>query len=94
LLRVSVQLLPHGDQAQAREIARMEIVNTGDHPERPHKGNYTVRVVTHTPATLHVTQRRVLNHDRLRYNVWALVLAALTSMGPDALELENPDGPT
>lgn len=43
-LRITVELIPRGDERRKRVIGVMDIENTGDHPEHPKLANYRYRM--------------------------------------------------
>lgn len=78
MIRITVQLLPKGDEARARTLGSMDIVNDGTGSEE--LGNYD--------ATLHAEytppegrKARVINFRRQRQSVWTLVGAVLKRCG-------------
>ena len=44
-LRVTVELIPRGDEARKSVVGSLEIENTADHPDHPRKANYKYRMV-------------------------------------------------
>jgi hypothetical protein len=39
-LRVTLELIPHGDESKKRKIGVIDIENTGDHPKHPFLADY------------------------------------------------------
>jgi len=74
MLRVTVQILPHGDEETARTLATLDVINTVDHPKRPHYGRYRVRLDGQEVG-------RIASHKRSRGWYW-LVRRALWMVGP------------
>lgn len=77
MLRITVELVPHGDEDRAKEIAQMVIANdgTGD----PYLGNYEGWIgadeYTDEPAKFGI----IKGHDRSK-GVWELVRLMLKSI--------------
>lgn len=89
MLRVTVEIVPFGEESRAREIGRMVIANTADHPNRPAQGNYSAQILTIARnGDIHANTRRILDFDRLRGNVWRLIHAVLVALGEEAMESE------
>ena len=42
MLEVIVNIVPYGDESKRKQIGKMYLINTGDHPKRPEYGRYTV----------------------------------------------------
>lgn len=67
MLRVIVEIVPHGEEARKREIGKM-IIGLHDHPKYPEFGNYTVEVMEYkldrgqigmfTTDQFHITDHR------------------------------------
>jgi len=75
MLRVRVELVPHGDEAFVREIANATIGNLGGDPLHADYGyRLTAKDSPFAPGVFH--ESVVAGHDR-RQTVWALVWAAL-----------------
>lgn len=75
MIRITVELVPHGEERYARPIGSGYIYNTGDHPERPQLGNYrAVFVARGRRAEAHLTDWPRQTHD-----VWALIHEALSA---------------
>jgi len=86
MIRVTVELVPNGDERKSRQIGRMEIVNQSWGDSRwPVQADYAVRCVTDAGENATVTTRMVYDHHRLRWNVWALILSAIAALGEEAL---------
>jgi hypothetical protein len=43
MIRVTIELWPGGDASTPRTLGTIDIINTGDHPQHPSKGNYHSR---------------------------------------------------
>lgn len=75
MLRVRVELVPHGDEAFVREIANATIGNLGGDPLRADYGyRLAAKDSPFAPGVFH--EGVVAGHER-RQTVWALVWAAL-----------------
>ena len=68
------------------ELARIEIENIGGDTEY---GDYSVRLLAHKGQGTGVHQRGITEFPRRRYNVLALLLQALNTLGPSELEFEG-----
>jgi hypothetical protein len=78
MIRITVQLLPHGDESRARTLGVMEIVNDGS--GTTDVGNY--RGTLHAEYTPQQGRTgRVMNFSRQRQSVWSLVGAFLKLWG-------------
>jgi hypothetical protein len=78
MLRVTVELLPKGNEALARKLATLEIANdgTGTQDVGHYKGTLHAE---YTPASGRTG--RVLEFNRRRQSVWSLVGAFLKLFG-------------
>jgi len=81
MLRITIQMVPKGDEARAYTLAKMEIAN--DATGTVDAGNYT--------GTLHAEytkpdgrKGRVTNFNRRKQSVWSLVGAFLKLWGHTA----------
>jgi len=43
-LRITLELIPRGDESRRKVMGTLEIENTGDHPEHPTLANYHYRM--------------------------------------------------
>lgn len=77
MIRITVELVPHGIEERARVLARANIVNAGDHPEHPKRGNY--RYWFSQAGRPSTTGRLGPLNDfpRQRENVWRLLQRCL-----------------
>lgn len=96
MIRVTVELLPGGDESRATEIAMMTISNQSENfdPTDEH-GDYSVQAVCYDGAgNLMMSQRGVgiARHPRRLYNVWGLLYAAIDALGPRGCE-SDPTSP-
>jgi hypothetical protein len=64
MLRITIELVPYGDEARARVIGTAKIWNDGTSDERPMYGNYE--------GIIDGQKLRVEGHER-REGVWTLV---------------------
>lgn len=80
MLVVKIELWPLGDEKRAQEIGRMLISNRGDHPNRPKRGNYRVRLLRKGSKTAVTREAAVEDYPRQSYPVWTLVSRALAAM--------------
>jgi hypothetical protein len=72
MLRLTLEVVPHGNESRARTIGVIEIVNTGDHPGRPEYGNYR--------GTMGDREVEVTHHRR-DDGAWKLVRRVLRALG-------------
>ena len=77
MLRVTVEVLPYGDEAQASNIAKLDIINVGGTRER---GNYETRLFKNASAE-NFLQTDLVGYDRLNNDVFNLVSHALQEHG-------------
>ncbi len=80
MLVVKIELWPLGDEKRARELGRMLISNRGDHPKRPERGNYRVRLLRKGSKTAVTREAAVEDYPRQSYTVWKLVSRALEAL--------------
>jgi hypothetical protein len=83
MLRVTVELVPHGDEMFARAIGEIIIANDGSHPDAPLKGNYTaeVRGSRRVPQKVYVE-----DHERLTLGWTYLLHRVLDQVAPPPAE--------
>lgn len=77
MLRVTVELVPHGIEDRKETLATMEIANDGTGTRRT--GNYNTRLIDKN-GRIHRTGR-VEEHPRLDLSVWKLIIKALSGLG-------------
>lgn len=78
MIRVTVELIPKGDESRARKLATMEIAN--DATGTTEVGNY--RGTLHAEYTPKEGRHgRVLGFHRKRQSVWSLIGAFLKQLG-------------
>lgn len=90
MIRVTVELVPHGDESRAMVLGKTIIHNVSREGRDATRGDYQVAVahksrMESTRAILSNPARRgeVLDYPRLSYNVWRLVIRALRSAFPE-----------
>jgi len=84
MLRVTIELVPFGDETRARVIGTGKIWNDGTSDERPIYGNYE--------GVIDGRKIRVEGHER-SHGVWALLLACLKQLiERAAVQRERPLG--
>lgn len=76
MIRVTVELLPHGDETRKRTIGLMEIANdgTGDVETGHYRGKLIAEYTDGRPG-------RIENFRRQRQSVWSLIGAFLKLWG-------------
>lgn len=83
MLRVTVQIIPHGDESLARVIDQIDITNDLSHPDRPNQGNYRV-------TSLGLPPGNVFNHYR-NLGIWPLLhKVAAERFGQDQIKKAQP----
>lgn len=60
MLRVTIELVPHGDESRKRTLGTMDIINTGKNAGRPEFGDYIV----HKSDEQGDVEVRIHNHRR------------------------------
>ena len=80
MLVVKVELWPFGSEADAKEIGRLKIHNTGDHEDRPRRGNYVAQLIRRGTTDRVTREARVEDYARLSYPVWKLIRRALEAL--------------
>lgn len=73
MLRVTVEIVPHGDEEKAETLGMMTIANDGTNSFRPQMGNYDVNLVSGRYTNL---ERRVEDYSR-ELGFWPLIWKAL-----------------
>lgn len=76
MIRIAVELWPDGDSKQARPLGAVHIANTGDHPERPKRGNYEAQFFDRAGRRLGLAVP-VRNWNRISKPVWSLIRKVL-----------------
>lgn len=78
MLRITVEIVPHGDESRARRIASAEIANLSD---RGSVSDYSIKASEEfNPVTGELAQAwtgKIEQHDR-RASVWALIAKVAT----------------
>jgi len=77
MIRVTVEILPFGDEARRRTIASMDIWNDGSGTIE--NGNYEGIIYTDDSSVFR--RARVVNYSRLTHPVWSLVGTFLRLFG-------------
>lgn len=77
MIRVTVELLPHGDASRARHLGTMTIANDGTGTLQ--RGNYTATLSKWGQPNAVWKHGRVVNFDRKRRGAWDLMLQVLRS---------------
>lgn len=79
MIRITVELLPHGDESRKRHLGTAEIVN--DATGTAEAGNYTVRLSKWGRPSQTWKSGRVEGFDRARLGAWDLLCWGLLSCG-------------
>lgn len=66
---------------QVKEIARMQIENTGKNTHAPIKGDYIGRVYKSPKYQAVIRRGEVFEHSRLHLSVWSLIGKMVKNMG-------------
>lgn len=81
MIRITIELVPHGDESRARVLARGEIINEGTGTRE--RGNYYFWLSQSGRVTTKSRWGNVRDFPRLRKNVWHLLARVLnTAFGP------------
>lgn len=81
MLRVTVELLPGGHEANREVLGVIEIWNDGT-SQHPSKGNYGARsYVKNTRRVARYDPQVIVGYPRLSLSVWCLVRRALGNLG-------------
>jgi hypothetical protein len=80
MLVIKIELWPGGNGQKAQEIGRLHIINRGDHPDTPRRGNYAVKLLRRGSRTSVTRTAEVNDYARLAYPVWKLVRKALEAL--------------
>lgn len=75
MLRITVELVPFGEEENKRKIGEMIIINEGTHPD-PERGNYFVKVNSDTEQEI----RFNLKDYNRAYGFWRLIQLAIVEM--------------
>jgi hypothetical protein len=87
VIRVRVEFVPSRNADKAKQIAELEIYNTGQ--DGPFS-DYVVRgMVVDRHGNTKLFNRALNDFHRLRWNVLGLLLAALQVIGPDPMKDEG-----
>lgn len=92
MIRITVEVLPHGFELGRRVIATAEIANDGKHPGRPVYGSYTAKLWVHLTrdGKPRLWRRaRVASMHRRQRGIWDLLQLVLA----DALGDRNRSRP-
>jgi len=68
MLELRIEIVPHGDESKRRVLDKITIVNTGQHIDRPERGEYFVQ---HRDRTF-----KIKDHARAD-GYWPLIQQAL-----------------
>ncbi len=71
MVEVIVNIIPHGDRDKIETIAEMDIINDLSHGDRPHYGNYKIKIDG--------KESYIKDHDR-GDGIWLLVKKALSHL--------------
>lgn len=77
MIRVTVELVPHGDESRARVLARGTIANDGTGTLR--RGNYRYSLSQQGRLNTATREGAVTNFPRLSKNVWHLLALVLNT---------------
>ncbi|MEM6888748.1 MAG: hypothetical protein AAF636_11475 [Pseudomonadota bacterium] len=91
-LRVTVELIPHGDESRKSVIGQMDIENTGRHPHRPEFGEYRFTLAGQVWGgdTEEWHRDAALSSFRRSRGYWACVRECLNAVDVD-YEPEDPE---
>lgn len=77
---VKIELWPGGCEHLARELGRMTLTNTGEHPGHPRRGDYVARLMRKGAPKTVLRTAEVLDYPRLSYPIWKLLRRALEAL--------------
>jgi hypothetical protein len=77
MLRITIELLPHGSEAKKRYLGTIEIANTGGTPTR---GNYRVRLSKRDKPNQVWKEAQIANFPRRRLGAYDLLYRALAAV--------------
>lgn len=64
MIRITIDLLPHGDSNKQMQLGFIEINNDGSHSLRPDYGTYDIKFNNRTADTIRFIKSGVETHDR------------------------------
>lgn len=79
MIRIRIELVPHGNDKIIREIGRMEIVNDGTGDNRI--GNYDIRLFRRGSKTTIQNTGKIYSYPRKAYSIWVLLKKAIEAIG-------------
>ncbi len=89
-LRVTLEIIPRGDERRRKTMGTLEIENTGDHPEHPKLANYHYRMTGPINGgevgKWHEGTLRDVDRDK---GYWAHVKAVLSALDCDSKPMPN-----
>jgi hypothetical protein len=77
VLRVTVEIVPNGEESLKKELAHFEISNTMDHPDRPLWGRYDVRVESQGAAD------KFKIYDFYRHGGWSALVSRVFAVAKE-----------
>ena len=80
MIKLIIEIHPHGYSDLKKEIASMKIVNNGTSKDRPHTGNYDITIKSTGTDLDETTVVQVNDHIRSE-GIWELVYKALRERG-------------
>lgn len=80
MLRVTVELWPASQPGMRKVLGSLDIINTGDHPQHPTRGNYRSRFWSARKFPLK-REGLVTGWPRTAKPVWSLVALILKNAG-------------
>jgi len=72
MIRITVELVPYGNELQKKIIATGDIINDGSGNMK--YGNYIYKLYNHDKL---YKEGKVKKFSRLKYNIWKLILKTL-----------------
>ena len=92
MIRVTIDVVPGGDEKRKRELGLIEIANLA---EPGPTGDYQVRAVVGLPnGDVAIKNRMLRGYERRRWNALRLVYAALEALEPDTMRNDDQEHPS
>ena len=90
-LRITLELIPRGDESHKRSMGTLYIENTGDHPQHPKLANYQYRLEgpIHGGGT-DVWHTGILRDVERELGYWAHVKAVLNAVDCESQPMDVP----
>ena len=89
-LRITLELIPRGDESRKRVMGTLDIENTGDHPQHPKLANYHYRMTgpVHGGDTDHWHEGTLRDVERAR-GYWAHAKEVLSALDCESQPMDE-----